>query len=231
MVRGEEAIYPIMNLFTNTLINSIKAKFVTLPEEEIMCAQRKHWLVIVVPIVILSILGIAAWILLIIVSSYLTNYIIVLLPSAVLITLISLSIALRSFIDWYYNIYVITNRKILTISYSPLTSHKINEILLDQVKATEIDTKIDGILNELLNIGHVFVTFDRPTHGEELMFSYVKNPNKIETYLQNALYHAPAQNHNGNQQKRAMKLPSIVLYNKDKRHIGKWTRLFGTLGR
>lgn len=206
---------------TNTQKNldwAVQSRFVTLPGEKLIFAQRKHWLIFAVPLFILSLTGIMCLASLIIASSFFINYTFLLIPAYLLSLIFMLSLALRSIIDWYFNIYIITNRRIMEVSYSPLSSHQINEVLLDQVKCTEIDTKIEGVINDFLDIGHVTITFDRPTHEEAFVFSYLLNPRKIEAYLQGALYKNASQNIYQNAWQNA---PS--LYGKDKNYPGKWT--------
>lgn len=86
-------------------------------------------------------------------------------------------------IDWYYHIYIVTNKKILEVNYAPLFSHEINEVLLEQVRCTEIDIRAHGILSQLLDTGDVVLTFDRPTHQEELALTYIKNPKELGVLL------------------------------------------------
>ncbi len=133
------------------------------------------------------------------------------------------SLALRSIIDWYFNVYVVTSRKIIEVSYSPLSSHTINQVLLDQVRCTEIDTKIEGILNDVLDIGNVVITFDRPTHQEEFAFEYVKNPREIEKYLQSTVCHDMFTRNSFGQVQQFEKRDDVVaIYNKSQKS-GKWT--------
>lgn len=202
-----------MKMKSNHLIQAAQSRFVTLPGEELIFAQRKHWLTFATPIFMLSIMGIAASIALIIASSMFINYLFLLLPAFLLMSVFILSVSLRSIIEWYFNIYVITNKKIMEISYNPLSSQQVNEVLLDQVKCTEIDIRTEGFLNDILDIGHVIVTFDRPTHQEEFVFDYVESPRQIEAYLEGALYGSTQQNIDYQN----------TLYIKDKNAPGKWT--------
>ncbi len=212
----------------NFFIRAIEKKFVTLPEEELIFAARKHWLTFVVPCVILSFLIVALWSVAIMGSSLFITYITIVIPTILLLTIGILSAALRSVIEWYYHFYIITNRKIVDISYNPLTSHQVNEVLLDQVKCTEIDTKTEGIIDELMDIGHVVITFDRPTHEEELTFAYMKHPHTIETYLQDALCRCPTQNQSTQKnpdtsiQNHLVPLVLNSPFNKKKHHLVKW---------
>lgn len=206
---------------THDLIDKIKAKFVNLPGEELILVERKHWSTFVMPLALLVIIGAIASAGIIIASSFLTDYIFLLIPALLLTISFILSLAVRSIIDWYFNLYIVTNRKIMELSYIPLSSHQTNSILLDQVKCTEIDTKIEGLINDLLDIGHVVITFDRPTHKEAFILEHLHNPEKVESYLQDALY--PNLTGPAEFQLSPPNYTKNGLYNKIKNSPGKWT--------
>lgn len=159
------------------------SKLLTLPGEEIIVAKRKHWFVIVSPIVVTTLIN-AMFIFL---SAYSFLFLLGSLQLFVLsvftFSSIALIITVKSFIDWYFHIYVITNHKILEVSYAPLFSHVICDVLLEQVRCTEVDVRMNGIFNELMNKGDISLTFDRPTHEEEFILTDVKNPRKIGATL------------------------------------------------
>jgi hypothetical protein len=158
-------------------------RFLTLTNEELLLVLRRHIFVILLPIFFTSI-GVViflfgAFFLFIQFFNSIPFFII----SALLIIGIGLSLITKIIIDWYFHIYIFTNRKILEIWYTPLASHSINDILLDKVNCTEIDLKVDGFFNELLEMGDVVITFDRPTHEEEFILKDIYKPDNIEKFL------------------------------------------------
>jgi hypothetical protein len=169
------------------LTQAIRSKFVTLAGEDLILIQRKHPLVFILPVSAASTLGLISLVTSVILYPFIANYFTLLLAALFVIFIFISTAAIRSVVDWYFNLYVVTNRKIIEVSYKPLASRVTNEVLLDQVKCTEIDTKVGGMLNELLDIGDVIVTFDRPTHQEEFIFNDVEDPKAIEVHLENAL--------------------------------------------
>lgn len=90
-------------------------------------------------------------------------------------------------LDWLFDFYIITTNKIIDISYAPPFSHNLSSILLDQVRCTEVDTQKSGIVNELLDIGDVTITFDRPTHQEAFTLRDIYHPEQVSLYLSKAL--------------------------------------------
>ena len=146
-----------------------------LEAEKILFLQRKHWLVLL-PLVISIILGIILGLITLAYTSvqfsvgFLTS--IVLLLS--LLTL-SASLLIKALTEWYFTIYILTSRRLLEICYTPLTSYILNNVLLEQVRCTEIDTTASGWLYKYLNIGDIIITFDRPTHRDAFVLQSIKN--------------------------------------------------------
>lgn len=79
---------------------------------------------------------------------------------AVLIGLIYYSVILTNaffkFLDWYYDIYLITNERVLHILFDPLKSYKVSEATLSDIEIVE--EKTVGLLPSLFNYGDVRVT-------------------------------------------------------------------------
>ena len=94
-----------------------------------------------------------------------------------------MSFITKVIIDWYFHLYILTSKKILEVWYTPLASHVVNDILLDKVSCTEIDSRVHGFLNELLDVGDVVITFDRPTHQEEFVLSDIEQCDKVGKFM------------------------------------------------
>ena len=85
---------------------------------------------------------------------------------------ITFSNAFMKFLDWYFNIYVVTNERLIDFDFNPFAYHKISETRLgDLVDATQ---ETIGFLPMLFNYGDVYVQ----TAGEKREFDFlsVKNP-------------------------------------------------------
>ena len=208
---------------SNSFIKAIGSKFITLPGEQLILAQRKHWYSFVFPILTLSFISIASISGLIILSFIFPSYIQLLFSFALFIAIAATTFIGKFIVDWYFNFYIITSKKIIEVSYKPLTSRHTNEILLDQVKCTEIDTRVDGIIHELLDIGDVIITFDRPTHQEEFALADMSDPKRIESNLENALCPVGED---------ARNVTGASLFNRAREDPNKWRYLeeIGTVG-
>lgn len=117
---------------------------------------------------------------------YLDNPVFYLLGMVAFIIFVVL-IAVLLILQWLFNFYIVTNKKIIDMQYAPPISHNLSTILLDQVRCTEVDLQKNGLLRELLDIGDVIITFDRPTHKEVFTLSNIRHPEQVSLYLGHAL--------------------------------------------
>ena len=156
-------------------------------EEKILLRKRQHWLVLIMPVFFSIIIAI-------VVSSFL-YYLLILkisqvglfISSALIVILITSSAIAKILVDWHCHFYILTTNRILEVCYKPLFSNYINNVILNQVKSTEIDIEITGIINQLLDMGNVIITFDRPTHQEEFRLMNIKDPKEIGFLMSDAL--------------------------------------------
>ncbi len=173
---------------TTPNISQLK-KFLTLPGEELLFVKRKHFLMPLAPLTLLFMLGTLLLSSIILGESLLNTPLFLIMSSILTFLGIVLAIATKILVDWYFHLYAVTTHKLLEICYTPLFSKATNDVLLDQVKCTEIDIKTDGMVKQLLDIGSIIVTFDRPTHQEEFTLSNIKDSQKLGMSLGNALLH------------------------------------------
>jgi hypothetical protein len=157
--------------------------FLTLKGEKLQMVLRKHPFVIILPVILTMLLTIifltGGFVLYVQFFSSLP----MLLTSSFLLTSISFAIIAKLIVDWYYHIYILTNRKILEFHYTPLTSYLVNDIMLDRVFCTEVDYQTNGILHDLLDLGDIIITFDRPTHQEEFILRDIQSCQTISNFL------------------------------------------------
>lgn len=173
-------------------------KFLTLNGEELLLVKRKHPFTIFFPILLITFIIC----LMIFCSAILFT---TLFPSpSLFITTVLLFISLlltfitKSIMDWHFHLYILTSRKILEVWYAPLYSHVMNDVLLDQVNCTQIDFRRSGFLNELIDMGDVVLTFDRPTHQEEFVFGDISKSYKLGVFLTQKLLDRSSQRQNVN---------------------------------
>lgn len=163
------------------------ASFLTHRGEEIVVATRRHWMVLVPPLTTVFFLTAVFVTASIAIFVFLLESLVFLLLGIFFTALIAILITTKIFVDWYYNLYIVTTRKILEFSYSPLFSHQVNEVRLDQVRITEVDTRIQNFLHEILDVGDVVLIFDHISHENGFTLTSVPNPRRISAKLAEAM--------------------------------------------
>lgn len=151
-------------------------------EEEVLFKKRQHWTVLLPSLVLLTFLSlfiITAALGIFTYFSLIPTHPDVLFSIIALTLLFTSTVTAKTIMEWYFHVYTLTTHRIMETCYSPLFSHWINDVLLDEVRCTEIDIKTHGFINQYFNKGDVVITFDRPTHEEEFTLSNVKNPQEV----------------------------------------------------
>lgn len=148
----------------------------TSPGERVLIAKRKHWFVLLIPLCILVVFFLASNFLGIVVFGFFLKSAFLTIDVVLAAVIIFIAVFSKVIIDWYAHWYIVTTHKILEFWSIPFFSHKINDVMLDQVHCTEVDIQADGILNHILDKGNIEITFDRPTHQEEFVISDIKDP-------------------------------------------------------
>jgi hypothetical protein len=62
---------------------------------------------------------------------------------------------LFNFTDWYYDIFLVTNERIINIEFSPLKRHRISEARLRNIE--DVSETVIGLFPSLFNYGDVKV--------------------------------------------------------------------------
>ncbi len=74
------------------------------------------------------------------------------------------------FLDWYFNIYVITNERVLDFDFNPFAYHKISEAGLESI--VDATQESIGFLPMIFNYGDVYIQ----TAGEKREFDFLSVP-------------------------------------------------------
>jgi len=157
--------------------------FLTLPGEELIFAKRQHSLSL-----LLSLTGITVFLGIFFTFSFILESLLNLsyhlfINIELVVLIIVLNLLVKIIVDWYFHFYVITNRKIMEISYKPFYSKVISSVSLDQVRCIETNVKTKGILTTMLDIGDIVFNMDMLTHQSSFTISYVGVAHKEGVFL------------------------------------------------
>jgi len=147
--------------------------------EEVILFLRQHVIILVPTAFLVIVLALAPLIFLPFIFRFLTipftippQYYIV---GTAFWYVMTLGVALMGFLRWYFNIYILTNRRIVDIDFIHLLYKEFSEARLDKIQ--DINFRSGGIFATFINFGDVFVQ----TAGEtpNIDFLAVPQPAKV----------------------------------------------------
>lgn len=169
------------------IIHQSLSHLLKLPQERLVIAKRKHWFVLVVPLALAALFFIVSGSFAVAFFAVFSHSAALFLVSTLAVLVITVSLIAKLLIDWYAHFYIVTTHRIVETFFVPLFSYVVNDVLLDQVRCTEVDVKINGMINQFVDMGDITITFDRPTHQEAFTISDIKNPHTVGSLLADSL--------------------------------------------
>lgn len=172
---------------TKSQLSDEVKNFLTLEDEKLISCKRQHWIVIIPPVFVIMLTSLISILLITFLYAYLLQSFIILISLTLLVSAIAMTLITKTAIDWQHHLYIITNRKIMEITCVPLFSDNINDVFLDQVRTTEVSSKVGSILGEIFDIGDVTIAFDRPSKEEVFILKNISNPQDTSTQISDGL--------------------------------------------
>ncbi len=165
-----------------TIVTVDCTKFLSFEGEKILIAVNKHILTLFPSFITLGfvIIFLEA---IVVVGGFYINSLLFLITGTTAVMLISIIVLIHTLIESYYHIYIVTNRKVLEIAAIPFVGISDSQIMLDQVKCTELDMHTEGFIYNLFDIGNITLTFDRPISQQALVLSSIKKYREAGTIL------------------------------------------------
>lgn len=94
--------------------------------------------------------------------------------------LISIAYALESFLTWFFNVYIVTDERIIDIDFNNLIYKEISDANIDKIQ--DVTYKMGGVIRTILNYGDVYIQ----TASEVPAFEFlaVPMPDRVTKVLQ-----------------------------------------------
>lgn len=83
------------------------------------------------------------------------------------------------FINWYFNVFIITNKKILDLDVKGLLYKNVSEASLENIE--DVTSRITGTFGTVLNVGSIYV--QTAAEMREFEFDVVDNPGEIRDII------------------------------------------------
>lgn len=84
--------------------------------------------------------------------------------------LLTFSFALVNFIVWYFNVYIITNERVIDVDFYHLLYKKLSSTRISRIQ--DVTYNLGGVIRSLLDFGDVFIQ----TAGTETNFEFLAVP-------------------------------------------------------
>lgn len=154
--------------------------------EEVFFVLRRHWFTFVSTIVLfLFLIAIpfivfygATWLFPEMAWSEITAYPIVILIGS-LYCLFTLLFFYIRFIDYYLDLWIVTNERIIDIAQNGLFSRMITEFELGRIQ--DVTTDVHGVISTVLHFGDLTVTTASSTNS--IIFHQIPEPDKVREEL------------------------------------------------
>jgi membrane protein YdbS with pleckstrin-like domain len=152
-------------------------------DEEVILVSRRHWIAYATHLLLAIFLPIVPIILLLLSSNSSeiygkpTIYIGLFIVAIVL----SINIIATAIIQWFYNVSIITDKRILCLKVGNIFQHSYTEILWRKIQDVSHDSV--GPLSSIFDIGSIYI--DTAGEGIDLTLKYVPKPREVQEVINN----------------------------------------------
>lgn len=84
-----------------------------------------------------------------------------------------------SFIDWYFDPFIVTDQRIMDYDYKPYSNYSVSEISLQDVQ--DVKERSAGLVGDIFNYGNVFVY--SASDASEMICKNVPSPTKVRDII------------------------------------------------
>ncbi len=89
--------------------------------------------------------------------------------------LITMAYILENFLSWYFNVYIVTNERIIDVDFNNLIYKRISDATLDNIQ--DITYNMGGVVRTVFNYGDIFI--QTASEVSEFDFLAVPEPDKV----------------------------------------------------
>lgn len=162
--------------------------------EKILCVQRQHPIVLIMPLVLPIIIFSLVLLSLVFFTPLLTQTLPFLIPTPTLTVYVALAllsllllIATFTFMTWYYQFYIITNKAIIHRNCFRLVGFYSEAVFGEKMHVQDILRNPPNLLYDFLKIQNVYVYFHKLEREEPFIFKTPENAQEIEDIIQSLI--------------------------------------------
>ena len=178
--------------FTETLSKKQNSYFTPFPkgisfygkekDEQVILVVRSHWIKYL-PFGFVSLFILCFPLIFALVDITFSNNMILFLALFIPCLTLSLSVIVYAFVRWFYNVNIITDKRIIDLDFTSVSSHSLSEARLGKIE--DITHKQLGFIGSLFDVGTVY--FQTAGATPEIEFDNIGSPRVIQDILYDLL--------------------------------------------
>jgi hypothetical protein len=94
--------------------------------------------------------------------------------------LLTMAIAMENFLNWFFNVYIVTNTRVVDIDFVNLIYKNVSDANLDKIQ--DVSYNMGGVVRTVFNFGDVVI--QTAAEIEQFDFMAVPNPAKVAKVIQ-----------------------------------------------
>lgn len=161
------------------------------PDEKIVCVQRQSWHTVAFALIVPTAVTLIALAVIIFANIQhvlpLNSIVKTILFNTLLFVLgVSLVFTTYVFLFWYYQFYIITNKRIVHRRHFTLGGRHMDEVFIDATPIREIVRMAPNPFFDLLHLEDVYVHFQRLERPDPFIFKTPMEPRVVERIMERA---------------------------------------------
>lgn len=96
----------------------------------------------------------------------------------------------KNFVDWYFDIYFVTNERVMDVIFKPFASYQVEEIPLSSIES--VREKTPGLLAAIFNFGNITITTE--ANDRSMVFPFISRPTKVRDIISDLAFVARSYN-------------------------------------
>jgi membrane protein YdbS with pleckstrin-like domain len=97
--------------------------------------------------------------------------------------LITMVYILESFLGWYFNVYFVTNLRVIDVDFYNLVYKQVSDANIDKIQ--DVSYNMGGVLRTVFNYGNVFI--QTAAKVQEFDFLAIPNPDKVAKIIEDMI--------------------------------------------
>ncbi len=147
-------------------------------DENVVLVVRSHWIVYT-PFILVAFIVLLLPLFFGIMMSGLSDNMVLFLALFTSCLTISLTIVIYSFVRWFYDVNIVTDKRVIDLDFTSVVSHSLSEARLSKIE--DVTHKQSGVLGSVFDIGTIY--FQTAGATASIEFDNIPRPRDVQNIL------------------------------------------------